>query len=91
MQFKGIKNGVLIIGLDGSVTNYLGAYSFCFFKEDVSSIYMHHGPVHGDSGQQNSTQPEMHGILWITYLLRTLSYWFVIIVPRGRQSLFVCI
>ena len=69
---QGIQNGTIIIGLDGSVTKGLGAYSFGFFDQEASSIYMSHGLVHGDSDQQNSTRSEMHGILGAVLLLNIL-------------------
>ena len=30
---------------------------------NAESIFLHHGPIHGDKEQQNSTRSEMHGIL----------------------------
>jgi len=68
-----IKSGKILTGLDGSVTNGMGAYSFGIFTEDATPIYEHHGPVHGEADQQNSTRSEMHGILglilYLTYIM----------------------
>jgi len=70
----GIKMGDVIMGLDGSVTSGYGAYSFGFFTSNAEPIFLHHGPVHGDEEQQNSTRSEMHGILagilYLNYILQ---------------------
>jgi len=69
----GLCNGEVIIGLDGSVTDGCGAYSFGFFTPQADPIYLYHGPVHGDHEQQNSTRSEMHGILGAIVFLRILK------------------
>lgn len=69
----GLCRGEVIIGLDGSVTDGCGAYSFGFFTPQAEPIYLYHGPVHGDKEQQNSTRSEMHGILGAVLFLRHLK------------------
>jgi len=60
---EGIRNDSVILGLDGSVKGGKGAFSFGIFDTNATPIVLHHGPVHGDEEQQNSTRSEMHGIL----------------------------
>ena len=70
---NGLCNGEVIIGLDGSITDGCGAYSFGFFTPQADPIYLYHKPVHGDHEQQNSTRSEMHGILGAILFLRHLK------------------
>jgi len=68
-----IKTGSLLAGLDGSVTDGKGAFSFGLFMPDSKPLLLHHGPVHGDSEQQNSTRSEMHGILGLILYLQHIA------------------
>jgi len=43
-----ICDGNILLGLDGSVTGGMGAYSFGIFTSDSNALYMHHGPLHGE-------------------------------------------
>ena len=83
-----IKNGKLLAGLDGSVTNGKGAYSFGLFSEESTPIYLHHGPIHGDSEQQNSTRSEMHGILGLLLYLKYLSTKYSLIDPYPTITIY---
>ena len=90
-----ICNGEIIMGLDGSVTNGKGAYSFGFFTKTADPIFLYHGPVHGEKEQQNSTRSEMHGILggilFLAYISRkyklTETYPTITVVGDNLESL----
>ena len=83
-----INNGSILVGLDGSVTLGKGAYSFGFFRADSTPLYLHHGPVHGDIDQQNSTRSEMHGILGAVLFLNELIDKYSI-NPKNIQTITV--
>jgi len=91
----GIRNGDIMMGLDGSVTNGMGAYSFGFFSKKADPIFLYHGPVHGEKEQQNSTRSEMHGILggvlFLTYISQkynlTEKYPTITVVGDNLESL----
>ena len=84
-----------MMGLDGSVTNGMGAYSFGFFSKKADPIFLYHGPVHGEKEQQNSTRSEMHGILggvlFLTYISQkynlTEKYPTITVVGDNLESL----
>ena len=58
-----IQRDKLILGLDGSVTENVGAFAFGFFHPNSRPLYIQHKPVLGDCDQQNSGRAEMFGIL----------------------------
>ena len=68
-----LKGCTFLFRLDGLLTLGRGGYSFGIFEDDANPIYHHHGPVHGDSEQQNSTRSEMRGILGLVIYLQYLS------------------